>query len=220
MVLADDRVADQTKALGLILVSMGAMRLWNANVQYHPVLLAAMPRGAQRVLDVGCGDGILTAELIQAGVPYVIGLDLDAGVLDRAKARHADKAIEWVHGDVFAVPLERGSFDAVVSVATLHHLNAAEGLVRFADLVRPGGVVAVLGLAAHQWWDLPHAALAHGARTVLGLVHGQWAHSAPMAWPPPETYREMKRISNRVLPGVRYQRHLLGRYSLLWTKPV
>ena len=199
---------------------MGLERLWNANIQYHPLLLAAIPHGAQRVLDVGCGDGILSAQLVQAGVPYVVGLDLDASTLNRARARHADKAIEWLHGDVFAVPFERGSFDAVVSVATLHHLDAEEGLIRFADLARPGGVVAVIGLAAYNWWDLPHAVVAQGARTALGLVRGQWAHSAPMAWPPPETYREMKRISSRVLPGVRYQRHLLGRYSLIWTKPV
>ena len=98
---------------------------------------------AQRVLEVGCGDGILSAQLAQAGVPHVVGLDLDAGALDRARARHADTRIEWVHGDVFAVPFEPGSFDAVVSAATLHHVDAAQGLVRFADLVRPGGVVRI-----------------------------------------------------------------------------
>ena len=188
----------------------------------HPLPSVAArghPDRAQRVLEVGCGDGILSAQLAQAGVPYVVGLDLDGGALDRARARHADTRIEWVHGDVFAVPFEPGSFDAVVSAATLHHVDAAEGFVRFADLVRPGGVVALLGLAANDWWDWPYAAVAEGARTALGLFHGHWEHSAPMAWPPPETYREMKRISSRVLPGVRYKRHLLGRYSLIWTKP-
>src|SRR5262245_47756952 len=116
---------------------------WNANIQYHPLLLEAIPRGAQLVLDVGCGDGILTAELARAGVRRVVGLDLDAAVLDRAKARHPHTSIEWLHGDVFAVPFDRGAFDAVVSVATLHHVDAEEGLVRFADLVKTGGVVAV-----------------------------------------------------------------------------
>ena len=194
-------------------------RLWNANIHYHPVVLASIRREARRVLDVGCGDGILSAALARAGVPHVVGLDLDAGVLERAKARHVDGAIEWLQGDLFSVPFERQSFDAVVAVATLHHVDAEAALHRFADLVRPGGVVAVIGLAANDWWDLPYAAMAVGAQSVISMFRGYWEHSAPIAWPPPETYRGMKRIARRVLPGAVYQRRVLGRYTLIWTKP-
>ena len=193
-------------------------RLWNANTQYHPLILAAIPPAAIHILDAGCGDGILTAQLARAGVPHVVGLDVDQGVLDRAKTRHPGVTVEWLRGDILDVPFEAGSFDAVVSVATLHHLNAEEGLLRFAELVRTGGVVAVVGLAANNWWDLPYALIGHGARLLIGRVRGHWEHSAPMVWPPPATYREVKQIARRVLPGVRYRRHLLGRYSLIWTK--
>src|SRR5262245_3770965 len=88
-------------------------RPWNANIHYHRLLLEAIPDGSGRVLDVGCGDGLLSAQLADAGVRHVVGLDLDAGVLERAKGRHARRAIEWVHGDIFTVPFEHGSFDAV-----------------------------------------------------------------------------------------------------------
>ena len=47
---------------------------WNANVHYHSLILDAIPKNATRVLDVGCGDGILSAELAESGVPHVIGL--------------------------------------------------------------------------------------------------------------------------------------------------
>jgi SAM-dependent methyltransferase len=124
-----------------------------------------------------------------------------------------------VHGDVLKVALEPESFDAVVSVAALHHMDAAQSLTRFAQLVRPGGTVVVVGLAANAWSDIPLAAVAMASRLVLGLVHGFWRHSAPTCWPPPLTYREMKVLSARVLPDVRYRRHLLGRYSLVWRKP-
>ena len=200
---------------------MAPARLWNANIHYHPLLLKAVPDGATRVLDVGCGDGILCAQLVQAGVRHVVGLDTDASVLERARSRHSGLDIEWVHGDVLTVQLPAaGQFDAVLSVATLHHMNAAEGLAGFAELIRPGGVVAVVGLAANNWWDLPFAAMGQGARLILGLVRGHWEHTAPMAWPPPETYRRMKRIAARLDPHARYKRHLLGRYSLIWEKPL
>jgi SAM-dependent methyltransferase len=149
----------------------------------------------------------------------VIGLDVDAGVLERARCRHAGKAVEWRLADVFSAQLESGSFDAVVSVAAVHHVDTGSALGRFAALVRRGGVVGVVGLAANDWWDLPYAAVAHASRTALGFVRGHWEHSAPMAWPPELTYLEIKKVSRRVLPGVRYRRHLLGRYSLIWTRP-
>jgi 2-polyprenyl-3-methyl-5-hydroxy-6-metoxy-1,4-benzoquinol methylase len=177
-----------------------------------------LPPGASRVLDVGCGDGMLAAELADAGVRHVVGLDLDSPVLERARARHGARGIEWVHGDVLDVALEPESFDAVVSVAALHHMDAARALTRFAQMVRPGGTVAVVGLAANAWPDLPLAAVAMASRTALTVVHGRWIHTAPQHWPPPLTYDEMKTLSARVLPGVRYQRHLLGRYSLVWRK--
>jgi len=193
--------------------------LWNANIHYHPLLIRALPRGAHRVLDLGCGDGILSAQMVDAGVRHVVALDADAAVLERAKARHPREQIEWVHGDVLTVPLDLASFDAVVSVATLHHLDAEKGLLRCKDLIRPGGMLAAIGLAANDWWDWPYAAIAHGPGIGIGAVRGNWEHSAPMMWPPPLTYRQMKQIASRALPGVRYTRHLLGRYSLIWTKP-
>ena len=194
-------------------------RLWNANIHYHSLLVEAIPQGARRVLDVGCGDGILSAHLIRTGIPHVVGLDLDGQVLERAKARHVGLTIEWQHGNLFDAPFDAGSFDAVVSVATLHHVPAEQALARFANLVKPGGVVAVVGLAANDWWDVPYAVVAYSAQLILGFARGHWEHSASMVWPPPATYLEMRRIASRVLPGVRYRRHLLGRYSLIWTKP-
>ena len=97
-------------------------------------------------------------------------------------------------------------------------MDAAQALTRFAQLVRPGGVVIVVGLARADWWDIPLDAIALVSRIGLSFVRDYWEHSAPQCWPPPLTYREMKALGPRLLPGVRYRRHLLGRYSLLWHK--
>ncbi len=41
----------------------------------------------------------------------------------------------------------------------------------------------------------------------------------PLVWPPPLSYRQMRRLAGRLLPGVQYRRPLYLRYSLVWTKP-
>jgi ubiquinone/menaquinone biosynthesis C-methylase UbiE len=152
-------------------------------------------------------------------VHQVVGLDANQPVLDRARAIHDGKGIQWVHGNVLDAELEPDSFDGVVCVAALHHMDATLGLTRFAQLVRPGGTVAVIGLAAHSWSDAPLVGVAEVSKFALALALGRRRSSAPKRWPPPLTYREMRALSARALPGVRYRRHLLGRYSLVWRKP-
>jgi len=199
---------------------MESPRPWNGNIHYHPLLVNAIPKGTMSVLDVGCGDGMLAADLVRSGVPEVVALDIDADVLTRAKSRHTGLPIRWVHGDLFAAaPGGNRLFDAVVTVASLHHFDARAGLLRFSELVRPGGVVAVVGRAANDWWDWPLEVLPHCARLGAKMMGRYWEHSAPTVWPPPLTYRQVRQVASIVLPGVKYRRHFFSRYSLVWLRP-
>jgi SAM-dependent methyltransferase len=191
---------------------------WNHNVHHHPVVLAAIPLGARRVLDVGCGDGALAREL-SGIVPEVVGIDRDEPTLRRAAAR-GTPGVTWVLGDVLDHPFRPGSFDLVASVAALHHFDAEAGLRRMAELLRPGGRLAIVGLARDRFpRDLPRVAVATVVTRLLRGRRGYQEVAAPTVWPPPHTYREMRTIAERVLPGFVYRRHLLWRYSLLWHKP-
>jgi 2-polyprenyl-3-methyl-5-hydroxy-6-metoxy-1,4-benzoquinol methylase len=121
---------------------------WNHNIHYFNVLLAEVPAGARRGLDVGCGDGML-ARRLRERVERVVGIDLDREQITLARStvpcvRAED--VEYVHGDVMTHQFD-GLLDAVVSVATLHHLDTESALRRMADLVAPGGVLAIEGLA-------------------------------------------------------------------------
>jgi SAM-dependent methyltransferase len=125
-----------------------------------------------------------------------------------------------VHGDVLAHPFAPASFDLVASVAVLHHMDTAAALRRMRELLRPGGVLVVIGLPrARLPRDLPY-------EVAGALVHrwhrrrrGFWEHSAPTVWPPPDTYADVRRAAERELPGVRLRRRALWRYSLVWRKP-
>ncbi|GAB3972085.1 class I SAM-dependent methyltransferase [Actinoallomurus acanthiterrae] len=192
-------------------------RRWNHNIHYHPRILGAVPDGAQRALDIGCGEGML-ARALRRTVPHVTGIDLDAPSLDQAREYPDD--VDYIRDDFLTHPFEPASFDVVASVATLHHVDAAAGLTRMRDLVRPGGVLAVVGLARGTMpGDLPRDL----ASVVVGTFHralkGHWHHPSPVVWPPPVTYTEMRALAAEILPGSRYRRHLLWRYSIVWRKP-
>jgi 16S rRNA A1518/A1519 N6-dimethyltransferase RsmA/KsgA/DIM1 with predicted DNA glycosylase/AP lyase activity len=52
--------------------------LWNHNIHYHDILLAAIPPGARLALDVGWGEGIMTPKL-QTRIEHVTAIDIDPG---------------------------------------------------------------------------------------------------------------------------------------------
>jgi hypothetical protein len=105
------------------------------------------------------------------------------------------------------------------------HTDEAAGLRRMAELVRPGGRLVVVGLARETVGGLPFAA----ASVVAHQWHHRWRHRrqvagvsepvAPIVWPPPHTYPQVRRLARELLPGVRFRRRLLWRYSLVWTRP-
>jgi ubiquinone/menaquinone biosynthesis C-methylase UbiE len=132
---------------------------WNVNIHYDAQLAASVPARAAAVLDVGCGDGFLAARLA-CQVPEVVAIDIDAPVLDRARARFPDAKVTWCHGDVLTYPLEPASFDAVLSNAALHHLpDTRAALRRLGELVQPGGTLAVVGFPRTRWRDFFPAAI-------------------------------------------------------------
>ena len=137
-----------------------------------------------------------------------------------ARSIRPTNGVQYVMADLLRAPFPPASFDAVVSIATLHHVDMRAGLAAMTQLLRPGGVLAVVGLArSRRVVDLPRDAVAATGTRIVRLRRSYWEHTAPMVWPPPETFAGCRRIAKARLPGVRFRRHLLWRYSLVWTKP-
>ena len=192
---------------------------WNHNIEYHKVIRRALAdRPLATVLDVGTGEGNLAADLARMGA-RVTAIDLDPACVARAASQ--DPTVDFVVGDFMVHPFGPGAFDAVVSVAALHHMHEADALCRMAELLRPGGTLAVVGLARREWpgswpWDLAGAVTTRLLRRRHG---GCWEPDTAKVWPPPSSYSEIETTARSVLPGVRFRRHVLWRYSLVWTKP-
>jgi SAM-dependent methyltransferase len=193
--------------------------LWNVNIHYDASLAACVPPSAAVVLDAGCGDGFLAARLAQR-VPHVVAIDIDVQVIGRARARFPDVPVAWCHGDVLTCPLRRESFDAVLSNAMFHHLpDTRAGLRRLSELVRPGGTLAIVGFPRVERRDLPWTLATMVLRGAAIQVRGKWPHTAPTAWPPRDSIRELRQAAREVLPGSRIRLLLLGRYLLTWSRP-
>lgn len=196
---------------------------FDGNAVYHRLVLDALPPGIHRALEFGCGSGRL-ARALRSRVACVTAIDSDRTILEHAQADDTER-IEYLHGDFLTHPFEPASFDAVVSIAALHHMSSNRAFARTAEILKPGGTLALVGLAKSRHpKDL--------AMDLAGFV-SRWVRHAgrrdsaqtrstiapPIVWPPPESYQEVRRKAERALPGVRYRRLLLFRYALLWTKP-
>jgi trans-aconitate methyltransferase len=125
--------------------------LWNPDVyartarfvsEFGESLIAVLaPRPGERVLDLGCGDGALTAKLVALGA-QVVGVDASPAMVEAACKRGIDARV--MRGEDLGFDAE---FDAVFSNAAIHLMKlparVAEGIRR---ALKPGGrLVAELG---------------------------------------------------------------------------
>ena len=98
---------------------------------------------ARRILDLGCGTGILTVTFARAG-REVVGVDPSEAMLDHARRRDGGAVVTWVLGDSSTIP--GAGFDlAVLTGNVAQHIPDPAWQQTLADLhraLRPGGLVA------------------------------------------------------------------------------
>jgi len=129
----------------------------------------ALPAGL-RWLDVGCGNGAFTEELIAKAAPAAVSaIDPSAGQLDFARTRAGVALAEFRQGDAQALPFGDDQFDVAVMALVIAFLpDPAKAVAEMARVVRPGGWIAT------YMWDgagggSPLAPLTAAARS-LGMV--------------------------------------------------
>jgi 2-polyprenyl-3-methyl-5-hydroxy-6-metoxy-1,4-benzoquinol methylase len=145
-----------------------AARFERAPVQSDPVAIerlvaaAGFPSGG-RVLDAGCGPGLVSAALLAAGYS-VVGIDLSHEMIERARRRcdpWSDRA-EFIQASLYDPALDRlAPFDGALSRYVLHHVvDPSRFVARQLELLRPGGVLVA---SDHTTDPLPQRAAHHEA---------------------------------------------------------
>lgn len=139
------------------------------------------PRPGERILDLGCGDGVLTGELARRGA-IVTGVDISEELLAAARARRLD--VRHMDGEALEFDAE---FDAVFSNAALHWMTGAAAVVSgVRRALKPGGrFVAEFGGHGNV------AAIVTAMRAVGARRGGDVSLAGPWFFPSVEVYRDM-----------------------------
>ncbi len=184
-----DRIAPVYDAMNRVMTA-GLDRRWRR------LTVAEAVRPGDRVLDACCGTGDLAIAARRAGAREVVGLDFSEAMLDRA--RRKEPAIEWVRGDVLALPFPDSSFDAATvgfGVRNVEDLEA--GLRELRRVLRPGGRLGVLEITTPRgpfapfyrvWFDRVVPLL---GRVLPGGAAYAYLPASVRRFPGPEALRDL-----------------------------
>jgi len=100
-----------------------------------------------RILDIGCGPGMQTVELLRITSGTVVALDLIPDMIARVKAEAARAGVadrlETLELDMSEMDFPEASFDVIWSEGAIYFLGFEGGLRKIKDFVKSGGYVAV-----------------------------------------------------------------------------
>jgi SAM-dependent methyltransferase len=146
------------------------------------------PLDGARVLDLGCGFGWFCRWARLQGAAEVLGLDISANMLERARRDTDDPAIRYQQADLEKAVLPVGSFDLVYSSLALHYLADLDRIVgQMAAAVVPRG--AVVCSVEHPIYSAP-------SRPGFVDLDGR------RAWPLDGYSRRGPRVTDWLAPGV------------------
>lgn len=203
---------------------------WNHNIRYYKYLLKHIPHHCEDVLDVGCGIGEFS-RLLARRSKRVLAFDLSPEsirIAEEQSKQHSN--IDFRVADAMTYEYPNGQFDCIVSIATLHHLEADETLSKLRKALKPNGSLIILDVLQEEGvYDkiFAFAVVAVLANTLLRLLktgrisEPRELRKAMGEHQKNETYLTLSQVHElcrSVLPEAIMKRHLLWRYSIIYRK--
>lgn len=200
---------------------------WNHNNQYYRFLLKKINKRCNNSLEIGCGTGEF-CRLLALKSDQVTGIDLSKKMIEKAKENSFLSNIDFVNQDITECDYPDGTFDCIVSIATMHHLPYLVLLKSLKKWLKPEGMLLILDLYRKSTlMDFLYSIAATPLNLLFCLAQNKRIRQTPTEiqyWREHAkhdqfmTLKEIKNMAAEALPGARIKRHLFWRYSLIWQK--
>jgi demethylmenaquinone methyltransferase/2-methoxy-6-polyprenyl-1,4-benzoquinol methylase len=140
--LAPDGVRRMFDRIAPVYDAMNRVMTAGLDLRWRRLAARAVVRPGGRVLDACCGTGDLALAAEREG-GVVTGLDFSPRMLERAQRKSS--SIEWVEGDLLALPFADGTFDAAtVGFGVRNVVDLDRALAELRRVLQPGGRLAIL----------------------------------------------------------------------------
>ena len=201
---------------------------WNHNSHYHSFLIKQLPSDCENVLEIGCGSGAFS-RLLAKRSNKVVAIDLSPEMIEAAKRLSGSYTnINFQTADIVEWEFQSEQFDAIVSIATVHHLALESLLPKLKVALKPGGKLAIVDLLENESiQDILSDVIAVPLNWIFQVLRNRRIGMTQQA---AEAIREhvltdeyltllqAQQIYTQFLTGANVRRHLFWRYSVVWEK--
>lgn len=120
--------------------------------RFHDVLIEELGRAAPDfILDVGCGEGFTLEKVRKSGIGERLeGIDIRPRAIERGREMHPELAL--TQGDVYELPYQDGSFDAVLCCEVLEHLERPDDALK--ELRRVTKRYCIITVPHEPWFSI------------------------------------------------------------------
>lgn len=193
---------------------------WNHNTHYHNYILQNLSLRKIKVLDIGSGHGLLSSKLSSL-FNKVVSFEPDLNSLKNAEVLYKSlHNIHYIHDDFLSHDFGDNKFDSIVAIASMHHMDYAQGLEKMLSLLDKNGRLVILGLYKEaNLIDYLVSLIAILPNFILNRLSNNGTIKSNMVTRKPElTIKEIYSLSDKILDSFKIKRHLFWRYSLVYEK--
>jgi len=118
---------------------------WNHNYAYHRWISKNI-ENKKHILDVGCGNGVL-ARYLSTADNDVLGIDPSSVSIQNAVRQNDGSRAVFMQTTFEDYQADGKRFDAILFVASIHHMNMVDAIEKAKRLLEPGGILLIVGLS-------------------------------------------------------------------------